>query len=1011
MASNVTKLRNLLAELFMFEFADLDFGIYRIMNSKRTEIQRFLDEDLLPQVQAELGNVKSGERTGLEAELTQALQQAKELGADPEQLPKVKVLRERLLVTYNPSTLEDEVFSQLATFFRRYYKDGDYLALRRYKKDVYALPYEGEEVKLHWANADQYYIKSSEHFRDYVFKLPDGRRVHFKLSEADSEENNNKATNGKDRRFVLWDGGTAGRGDGGMAGQGDGGTAGRGVMQEVDGELVIHFAYRPNEEKQATLNRAAAAKILELAGVEFTAWLEGLQTKAPTEKDAGRTLLEKHLGDYAARHSFDYFIHKDLRGFLRRELDFFIKSEVMLLDDIEEDSAPRVEQYLAKVRAMRRIAHKVIDMLAQLEEFQKKLWLKKKFVVATNYCVTLDRVPEELYAAIAANEAQREEWVRLFAIDEIVNTTASPNYSAPLTVDFLKANPFLVLDTQFFTPDFKTRLLASFDDLDAQLDGLLIHSDNFQALNLLQERYRGQVQCIFIDPPYNIGEDQFPYKDNYKHSSWLAMMNSAVVFSRNLLCEEGSFYCCIDDSEIAGLRMCLDGKFGVDQFLASIIWQKVFAPKPAAKTYSTSHDYLLTYAKDIEKWHRRLLPRTSAQDVLYTNPDNDPRGSWASDNLLRNEHRDNGVYSIVSSTGKVWTPRNGTSWRHPEDEMQRLISSNQIWFGPDGNSKPRRKKFLSEVQQGLVPETLWEYEDVGHTQDAKRAIIACFGSDVFPTPKPAKLIERACRISCEFNNLILDFFAGSGTTAHAVINLNREDGGQRKYILVEMGTYFNTVLKPRILKVIYSKDWKDGKPVSRAGSSHLLKYIRLESYEDALNNLDMQRSEFQAQLLADEPELREDYMLRYMLDTESRGSASLLNIDAFANPFAYTLKIANGSVGETRTTSVDLVETFNYLLGLRVRQIDTIRGTVVVKGLNPEGQRVLIIWRDVAQLPNEELDTFFQKQGYTTRDHEFDLIYVNGDNNLENLRRDDETWKVRLTEEEFKRLMFDVRDV
>jgi adenine-specific DNA-methyltransferase len=258
---------------------------------------------------------------------------------------------------------------------------------------------------------------------------------------------------------------------------------------------------------------------------------------------------------------------------------------------------------------------------------------------------------------------------------------------------------------------------------------------------------------------------------------------------------------------------------------------------------------------------------------------------------------------------------------------------------------------------------------------------------------------------------VLDYFAGSGTTGHAVINLNREDGGNRKYILVEMGAYFDTVLKPRILKVIYSKDWKDGKPVSREGSSHLLKYIRLESYEDALNNLEMQRSELQTQLLANAPELREDYMLRYMLDVESRGSASLLNIAAFAHPFDYTLKIAAGSVGETRDTAVDLVETFNYLLGLRVRQINTIRDVVTVQGLNPEGQRVLIIWRDVEKLPNDELDTFFQKQGYTTRDQEFDLIYVNGDNNLENLRRDDETWKVRLIEQEFQRLMFDVRDV
>jgi len=229
--------------------------------------------------------------------------------------------------------------------------------------------------------------------------------------------------------------------------------------------------------------------------------------------------------------------------------------------------------------------------------------------------------------------------------------------------------------------------------------------------------------------------------------------------------------------------------------------------------------------------------------------------------------------------------------------------------------------------------------------------------------------------------------------------------------LVEMSDYFNTVLKPRIQKVIYSKDWKEGKPVSREGSSQLFKYLRLESYEDALNNLELKRTPDQDDLLRQNEPLREDYMLRYQLDVETRDSASLLNLSQFTNPFAYQLKIANGSVGESRPMNVDLVETFNYLLGLRVVHLDTIRGFRVVQGVNPDGEKVLVIWRSVAEKPNAELDTFFQKQGYNTKDLEFALIYVNGDNNLENLKRADETWKVRRIEDEFKRLMFDVRDV
>jgi adenine-specific DNA-methyltransferase len=259
--------------------------------------------------------------------------------------------------------------------------------------------------------------------------------------------------------------------------------------------------------------------------------------------------------------------------------------------------------------------------------------------------------------------------------------------------------------------------------------------------------------------------------------------------------------------------------------------------------------------------------------------------------------------------------------------------------------------------------------------------------------------------------IVLDFFAGSGTTGHAVINLNREDGGRRKYILVEMGEYFDTVLVPRIKKVVYSKDWKEGKPVSREGSSHMLKVLRLESYEDTLNNLELRPTEVQQSLLEQHPTFREDYMLHYMLDVESRGSASLLNLDCFEDPFNYKLNIATGTAGETKPTVVDLVETFNYLIGLRVKTIRHLDGVCVVTGTNPQGERVLILWRNTKETDNDKLDDWFKKQGYNTKDQEYDVIYVNGDNNLENLKGPDQTWKVQLIEEEFLRRMFDVQDV
>jgi len=317
MTNNLDKLKNLLAELFMLDQADLDFGIYRVMNAKRVEVTRFLDHDLLPQVRATLATVETGDRAALEAEKAKAIIAAQGVGLSreqAEQTPKVRELQAKLDAHANPADLENEVLSDLANFFRRYYSGGDFLALRRYKAGVYAIPYEGEEVKLHWANADQYYIKTSEFLRDYTFKLGDGGgnggspRVHFKLVEADTEADNKKSTAGQERRFIL---------------------CAADPLLETDGELVIRFEYRPDADKrkQAELNTLASETILNVPG--FTAWKSALARLAPTEKNPNRTLLEKHLGDYTARNSFDYFIHKDIGGFLRRELDFYIKNEII----------------------------------------------------------------------------------------------------------------------------------------------------------------------------------------------------------------------------------------------------------------------------------------------------------------------------------------------------------------------------------------------------------------------------------------------------------------------------------------------------------------------------------------------------------------------------------------------------------------------------------------------------------------------------------------------------------
>jgi len=335
----------------------------------------------------------------------------------------------------------------------------------------------------------------------------------------------------------------------------------------------------------------------------------------------------------------------------------------------------------------------------------------------------------------------------------------------------------------------------------------------------------------------------------------------------------------------------------------------------------------------------------------------------------------------------------------------------------DGNGKVSID-FKTRIDEDSAPTTWWDNKEYASANYGAAELKALFGRNPFDFPKAVSLVTDCLRAAkADPGTLILDFFVGSGTTGEAVVKLNREDGGRRKFVLVDMGPHFNNVVLPRMKKVAFAPEWKDGKPKRIANNEEVergprvLKVLNLESYEDTLNNIDLRRTEEQGQLLSRAAGLREDYVLRYMLDEESSGSASLLNTDRFDDPFTYTLNVGNGSAGETRAVAVDLIETFNWLLGLRVKHIDTIRGFLVVQGTSLKSEKVLVSWRNTREKANADLDDFFLKQGYNTRDMEFDVIYVNGDNNLENLKRPDETWKVRLIEEEFKRLMFDVQDI
>lgn len=994
------KFIDLLEEIFQFDQADLDFGIYRIMNQKREEVTNFLNNELIPQVKKAFDKYRNADVEAVKQQMEELEQKLNEMGVAKDSSEKYLTLSERLSKGVDITALENEVFSDLTNFFRRYYHEGDFLSLRRYKKDVYAIPYEGEEVKLHWATADQYYVKTSEYFRNYTFVLPSGKTVHFKLIEANTEQNNNKEQKGKERRFILFE---------------------DEPVKEVNGEFYIHFEFRPVEGRltQKQLNERTLEYLNSVTG--YSNWLQELFVLSPTEKNKKRTLLEKYLNDYTARNTFDYFIHKDLGNFLRKELDFFIKNEVMHLDDIDTEHEKYFEQYLSKVKVIKLIGKKIISFIEQIEDFQKKLWLKKKFIVETNYCITLDNVPKELHGEIIDNKEQVNEWKKLFAIHEI------DEYSEPLTLNFINNNPFLVLDTKFFTNNFRDKLLKSIDDIDDKIDGLLIQSENFQALNLLGNRYKERMENIYIDPPYNAKSSEILYKNSFKHSSWLSMMNDRILLSKQLLSKDGCMVVAIDENEQERLGILLGDIFpNYDKSTISVVHNPAGVQ---GKNFSYSHEYsIFVFPQGGE-----YIGYTTREDDLVS-PLRDWGGTSAR-NLAKNcfypiivNPKNNNIIGFGDVCDDDFHP-GSSNVKKGNDIYIYPVDKNGVekkWvFGRNSVEKNSKQLFVKKQDDEYVImrrksfrkyRTVWDDKRYYANIYGSKMLTNLFGELPFSFPKSVYTVQDSIKAITSTNKdgaIIMDFFAGSGTTGHAVININREDDEEkrRKYVLVEMGEYFDSVTKPRIQKVIYSEDWKNGKPVSRKGSSHIFKYIKLESYEDTLNNINLNRST-QQQNAMDEimsTEACEEYLLSYMLDVEAEGSPSLLNIEAFNNPFGYKMLITEGT--ETRPTKVDLVETFNYLIGLHVKTIDMIKGIKVITGSLRNGEEVLILWRNTNEISNEQLEDFFTKQGYNTRDSEFDRIYVNGDNHLENLKLSEDKWKVVLIEEEFKQLMFDIYDV
>lgn len=346
---------------------------------------------------------------------------------------------------------------------------------------------------------------------------------------------------------------------------------------------------------------------------------------------------------------------------------------------------------------------------------------------------------------------------------------------------------------------------------EADSGNLLVQGDNLLALKALLPYYAGKVKCIYIDPPYNTGNEHWVYNDAVnspemrawlgqvvgkeaedlsRHDKWLCMMYPRLALLREFLTEDGAIFVSIDDNEAKYLQLVLDELFGPRNFVATVIWQKVYAPKNSARHFSEDHDYIIVYAKNAEAWKPKLVSRGDDQDKAYKNPDNDPRGLWRADGMSARNLYSKGLYAVRCPSGRVIQgPPKGRYWIYSEGKFKELDADKRIWWGKDGNNNPSVKRFLSEVKQGVVPQTLWTYQEVGHTQEAKKELVAiCDFEDsasVFITPKPVRLIRRILEIATDKDSLVLDSFAGSGTTGHAVLDLNKTDGGTRRFLLAD----------------------------------------------------------------------------------------------------------------------------------------------------------------------------------------------------------------------------------
>lgn len=1010
--NSINQLKSFLKEMFQFNANDLDFGIYRIYNLKRKEIEQFIDggdENCLePIINKTLELVSNIERKVELTTLTNYLKKYNQenLLNDPTSnfkdiqtfidFSKDDAEKENLNVTLNTSTKEftitdeikDKIYNHILGYFEMYYSNGDFGYNNR-SRNLYKVPYEadydGNDTMFHWKHKGSLYIKTGASFNAIKFKLKHLNKefeLRLETNEASSDEdvarNNNKETKQKHYKFNRF--------------------------EEIEGVTRIVFNLSDKSTTKADLFKSLFNDVFKSKeDIDKYLFSDGkpvfndlkddydkvqdgsmkgigalrvnrktLLTKVNKNFERGTKIeivddrftdetmetiynIDQKLNSFYIGNDSDYFIHENLQEFLTQEQERYIKNHILTdLKSILDGKLDNTTLIIAK--AFESVSSRIIEFLSAIEEFQKKLFTMKKKVVESEYCLTIDNIDEKYYKEIFDNKAQLAEWESLFSVK--VKSVAE-----------LIEQPTLVLDTKFFkqadgTNPFKDKILAEIENLDDKTNGLLINSENYQALTFLGSRYNNQTNCICIDPPYNTGGDGFIYKDNFKHSSWTTMFYNRILISKRFLKKNGWLAISIDEREYHRLLNILEECFGFENIRSTITvkmshlsgmkMSHTTNKPPKIKEYlvivSNSEDSLLNPVYEKAPWDEALNRYKSVLIKSDKSPNDiklwsrTPLRSYAiSQGIDVNDYKSYESFKLSNASVIFRTAVNDSEafTTSPKDNKFRDVvtatglnkysfNSEEVLFASD------KMKIIDGVSTTVkIKGDIWDDIGINNLHNE--------GGVQFPNgKKPVKLIQRILDMLIGDKGLCLDFFAGSGTSAHAAL-LNK-----CVYINIEAGGYFEEKLKLRVIRSIYSNNWLLDKPQNANGTKkHFFKYLVLEQYEDVLDAIE----QFEGVIPMNLP-------IKYLYKPELNKINSTLDL---SKPFGNKIKYGQ----PTKKGFVDLVDTYNYLQGYEIKSLKTyIIGTKYYKVV--ETADCIVVWRDIELAEDDSKNIIEIVQKYPT---------------------------------------------